>query len=334
MIEYLIFAFTLLLLFLLYSYKDKTEELNKRLTNLEKSVQQMVENSVVRTIQNSASIFESLFASALAKNTEAIKGAFATSLKELGIQEDMGKLREASNDLKNITSDLKSMFEIKSSRAKFGELQLENLLRDLFPVQRLKFQENIGSGIPDACVLVEENRFLCIDSKFPLENFRKFCEAEKAEDKDKLWKMFLNDLERHVESIRSKYVGKENTMDFAFMFIPSDAIYYRIISESPEIAVEASKAGVILTSPSILPAYLNLISAKIRAEEISKSAERIQRSIDELGRHLEDFEGNLETLFRHVTNASNNVPKVQKSFNNLRAFYSNLSSLRDLEERK
>ncbi|MEM4689998.1 MAG: DNA recombination protein RmuC, partial [Archaeoglobaceae archaeon] len=92
MIEYLIFAFTLLLLFLLYSYKDKTEELNKRLTNLEKSVQQMVENSVVRTIQNSASIFESLFASALAKNTEAIKGAFATSLKELGIQEDMGKL--------------------------------------------------------------------------------------------------------------------------------------------------------------------------------------------------------------------------------------------------
>ncbi|MEM2716838.1 MAG: DNA recombination protein RmuC [Archaeoglobaceae archaeon] len=334
MIEYLIFAFTLLLLFLLYSYKDKTEELNKRLTNLEKSVQQMVENSVVRTIQNSASIFESLFASALAKNTEAIKGAFATSLKELGIQEDMGKLREASNDLKNITSDLKSMFEIKSSRAKFGELQLENLLRDLFPVQRLKFQENIGSGIPDACVLVEENRFLCIDSKFPLENFRKFCEAEKAEDKDKLWKMFLNDLERHVESIRSKYVGKENTMDFAFMFIPSDAIYYRIISESPEIAVEASKAGVILTSPSILPAYLNLISAKIRAEEISKSAERIQRSIDELGRHLEDFEGNLETLLRHVTNASNNVPKVQKSFNNLRAFYSNLSSLRDLEERK
>ncbi|MEM1671811.1 MAG: DNA recombination protein RmuC [Archaeoglobaceae archaeon] len=334
MIEYLIFAFTLLLLFLLYSYKDKTEELNKRLTNLEKSVQQMVENSVVRTIQNSASIFESLFASALAKNTEAIKGAFATSLKELGIQEDMGKLREASNDLKNITSDLKSMFEIKSSRAKFGELQLENLLRDLFPVQRLKFQENIGSGIPDACVLVEENRFLCIDSKFPLENFRKFCEAEKAEDKDKLWKMFLNDLERHVESIRSKYVGKENTLDFAFMFIPSDAIYYRIISESPEIAVEASKAGVILTSPSILPAYLNLISAKIRAEEISKSVERIQKSMDELGRHLEDFEGNLETLLRHVTNASNNVPKVQKSFNNLRAFYSNLSSLRDLEERK
>ncbi|MEM4540718.1 MAG: DNA recombination protein RmuC [Archaeoglobaceae archaeon] len=334
MIEYLIFAFTLLMLFLLYSYKDKTEELNKRLTNLEKSVQQMVENSVVRTIQNSASIFESLFASALAKNTEAIKGAFATSLKELGIQEDMGKLREASNDLKNITSDLKSMFEIKSSRAKFGELQLENLLRDLFPVQRLKFQENIGPGIPDACVLVEENRFLCIDSKFPLENFRKFCEAEKAEDKDKLWKMFLNDLERHVESIRSKYVGKENTMDFAFMFIPSDAIYYRIISESPEIAVEASKAGVILTSPSILPAYLNIISAKIRAEEISKSAERIQKSMDELGRHLEDFEGNLETLLRHVTNASNNVPKVQKSFNNLRAFYSNLSSLRDLEERK
>ncbi|MEM3928556.1 MAG: DNA recombination protein RmuC [Archaeoglobaceae archaeon] len=334
MIEYLILAFTILLVFLLYGHKGKTEELNKRLTNLENSMQEMVENSVARTIQNSAGIFESLFASALAKNTETIKGAFATSLKELGIHEDLGKLKEASNDLKNITSDLKSMFEIKSSRAKFGELQLENLLRDIFPLQRLKFQENIGSGIPDACILVEENRFLCIDSKFPLDNFKKFCEAEKTEDKDRFWKMFINDLKRHVESIRSKYVGKENTMDFAFMFIPSDAIYYRIISESPEIAVEASKAGVILTSPSILPAYLNLISAKIRAEEISKSAERIQKSIDEFGKQLEDFEGNLETLLRHVTNASNNVPRVQKSFNNLRAFYSSLSNLKDLEERK
>lgn len=334
MIEYLFALFLILVLFALFSYKGRVEELNKKLSSLETNIQQMVENSFLRTIQGSTSIFENLFASTLSRNAEIIKGAFATSLKELGIQEDLGKLKEASNDLKSITSDLKSMFEVKSSRAKFGELQLESLLKDVFPPQRLRFRENIGNGIPDACVLVEENRFLCIDSKFPLENFKKFCESEKAEEKEKFWNMFINDVRKHVDAIRSKYVGRDNTMDFAFMFIPSDAIYFRIVSESPEIAVEASKLGVILTSPSILPAYLSLISAKIKAEEISRSAEEIRKKIDGLGVYLDGLGDKLDTLVKHINNASSNVPKVQQAFNSLKAFYSSLVSLRDPEGAK
>lgn len=212
MIEYLLALFLILVLVALFSYKGRVEELSKKLSSLETNLQQMVENSVLRTIQSSTGIFENLFASTLSRNAEIIKGAFATSLKELGIQEDLGKLKEASSDLKSVTSDLKSMFEVKSSRAKFGELQLENLLKDVFPPQRLKFRENIGNGIPDACVLVEENRFLCIDSKFPLENFKKFCESEKAEEKEKFWNMFINDVKKHVDAIKSKYVGKDNTI--------------------------------------------------------------------------------------------------------------------------
>ncbi|MEM0203816.1 MAG: DNA recombination protein RmuC [Archaeoglobaceae archaeon] len=331
MIEYILALFLILVLLLLFNYRSRVKELGEKLNSLETNLQQMVENSIMRTIQSSTGIFENLFASSLSRNTEIIKGAFATSLKELGIQEDLGKLKEASKDLKSITSDLKSMFEVKSSRAKFGELQLENLLKDIFPPQRLRFRENIGNGVPDACVLVEENRFLCIDSKFPLENFKKFCESERAEEKEKFWNMFLSDVRKHIEAIKSKYVGKDNTMDFTFMFIPSDAIYYKIVSESPEIAVEASKEGVILTSPSILPAFLSLISAKIRAEEISKSAEEIRKKIDELGHYLGGLEEKLDTLIRHINNASNNVPKVQQAFNSLKAFY---SSLRDLEGAK
>lgn len=334
MIEYFSALFLILALLLLLSYRSRVEELSKKLSSLETNLQLMVENSVARTIQSSASTFENLFASTLSKNTEIIKGAFATSLKELGIQEDLGKLKEASSDLKSITSDLKSMFEVKTSRARFGELQLETLLRDLFPSQRLKFRENIGNGVPDACVLVEENRFLCIDSKFPLENFKKFCESERAEDKEKFWKIFLSDLRRHIDDIRSKYVGKDNTMDFAFMFIPSDVIYHRIVSESPDIAVEASKLGVILTSPSILPAYLSLISARIRAEEISKSADEIRKKIDEFGNYLDGLGDKLDTLIKHINNAYNNVPKVQLAFNNLKSFYSSLNNLRGLEEMK
>ncbi|AGK61332.1 hypothetical protein Asulf_01341 [Archaeoglobus sulfaticallidus PM70-1] len=303
----------------LADFKVKIEELNQ-------SVPLWVEGAVAKTFQSSSSVFENIFSSAIARNADVIKGAFATSLKELGIQEDLGKLKEASSDLKGITSDLKSMFQVKQARAKFGELQLEMLLKDIFPSKRLNFQKNIGAGIPDACILVEEGRYLCIDSKFPLENFRKYSEAENAEEKSKYWNEFLRDVRKHIEEIKGKYVGKENTLDFAFMFVPSDVIFYHIVSESPEIAVEASKSGVILASPSVLPAYLNLVSARIKAEEISERAEEIQRKMDLMGGYIDELGSRLETLFRHINNAYNNVSRVQQSYTDLRGYYSTISN--------
>jgi DNA recombination protein RmuC len=160
-----------------------------------------------------------------------------------------------------------------------------------------------------------------------LENFKKYNEAENADEKERYWREFLKDVRRHAEAIRDKYVGKENTADFAFMFVPSDALFYQIVSEASDIAVEASKAGVILASPSVLPAYLNLVSARIRAEEISEKAEEIQRKMNTFGNYLEDLGSKLATLFKHVNNASSNVPKVQQSFDRLNAYYSSVRSL-------
>jgi len=335
MLEVILFLIAIILIFFLIlkqrSLEDKLLNFHAWAGDLSRNIPSMVENSVTKTFQSSATVFESLFSSAISKNTDVIKGAFATSLKELGIQEDLGKLKEASKDLKGITSDLKSMFQIKMERARFGELQLKTLLEDIFPRNRLLFQKNIGFGTPDACILIEDNRYLCIDSKFPLENFRKYNEAEDAGEKERYWKEFLKDVRRHAESIRNKYVGKENTAEFAFMFVPSDALFYQIVSEASDVAVEASKAGVILASPSVLPAYLNLVSARIRAEEISERAEEIQRKMNTFGNYLEDLGGKLDTLFRHINNASSNVPKVQQSFGSLKAYYSSVCRLESEE---
>jgi len=184
MIEVVLFAIAIvLILFLILKQRAVENQLlnfHARIDDFSKTIPSVVEGSVSKTFQNSATVFESLFSSAITKNTDVIKGAFATSLKELGIQEDLGKLKEASKDLKGITADLKSMFQIKMERARFGELQLKTLLEDIFPSKRLLFQRNIGHGIPDACILIEENRYLCIDSKFSLENFKRYSEAEEA----------------------------------------------------------------------------------------------------------------------------------------------------------
>ncbi|RLI81451.1 DNA recombination protein RmuC [Archaeoglobales archaeon] len=331
MLEVILFAVAIILILFLIlrqrAVENKLLNFHARIDDFSQSIPSMVEGSISKTFQSSAPVFESLFSSAITKNADLIKGAFATSLKELGIQEDLGKLKEASKDLKGISSDLKSMFQMKMERARFGELQLETLLEDIFPRNRLLFQRNIGVGTPDACILIEDGRYLCIDSKFPLENFRKYNEAEDSGEKEKYWKEFLKDVRRHAESIKDKYVGKENTAEFAFMFVPSDALFYQIVSEASDVAVEASKAGVILASPSVLPAYLNLVSARIRAEEISEKAEEIQRKMNTFGNYLEDLGGKLDTLFRHINNASSNVPKVQQSFGSLKAYYSSVCRL-------
>lgn len=175
--------FLLIALILIYRQRGEINALSRKLEELNGSIPLLVENSISKTFTEFSGVFESIFSSAISKNTDVIKGAFATSLKELGIQEDLGKLSEASSDLKAITSDLKTMFQVKHSRAKFGELQLESLLKDIFPTNRIMFQKNIGIGIPDACVLVEDGKYLCIDSKFPLENFRRYAEAENEDRK-------------------------------------------------------------------------------------------------------------------------------------------------------
>ncbi|WP_290726583.1 DNA recombination protein RmuC [Archaeoglobus sp.] len=327
--------FFVLLVVIYFIHRRQREEiavLKEKFNDVSQNIPAIVEGAVSKTFQSSGSVFESLFASALTKNSEVIKGAFATSLKELGIQEDLGKLSEASADLKAITSDLKSMFQVKQSRAKFGEMQLESLLKDIFPANRIMFQKNIGVGIPDACILVEDGKFLCIDSKFPLENFKRYSEAESEAEKKQHWNSFVRDLRKHVEDIRSKYVGKENTLDFALMFVPSDTIFYHIISEEPDLAVEASKAGVILSSPSVLPAYLSLISARIRVQEISRRAEEIQRKLGKMGQYIENLENDLETLFRHVGNASKKASDVRTSFSDLKSYFSSVCRFEEVEE--
>jgi DNA recombination protein RmuC len=184
----ILLALILILLYIVFRQRDAISYLRSRIDEINSSIPNWIDGAVAKSFQNSAAVFESVFSSAISKNTEVIKGAFATSLKELGIQEDLGKLSQASSELKNITSDLKTMFQIKHARAKFGELQLENLLRDIFPASRLVFQKNIGYGIPDACVMVEDSKYLCIDSKFPLENFRRYSEAESEEERSRYWK--------------------------------------------------------------------------------------------------------------------------------------------------
>ena len=156
---------------------------------------------------------------------EAVKGAVVTSWKELGIDEDIGVIKTRADDILHTSQGLQSLFEVTRGRAEYGEFQLEQILKDILPSRYVHIRERLPIGIPDAHVSTPQG-ILCIDSKFPLDNYRKMLDATDEEQRTKLSDVFCADVQGHVDAIRAKYVKpEEGTVPFAFGFIPSEAVF-------------------------------------------------------------------------------------------------------------
>ncbi|MHC1625287.1 MAG: DNA recombination protein RmuC [Methermicoccaceae archaeon] len=277
-------------------------------------------------LANISTIAENALISTLSKNPDILKGAFATSLQEMGMQENISRLTKTSEDIQtrserlgDMLQDLKLIFDVKQSRGVFGERLLENILKDMFPSQKLRFQSPIGSGEkPDASLYYEEGQYLCIDSKFPLENFRKAMQAEEEGQKERYWKNFLSDLRKHIEAVRSKYISQPDTVDFALLFVPSDAIFYEVANKSPDVIEQASRDGVIMCSPTILPMYLSLLSAKIKTDEISERAIEITHALSVLKKDVDKVFEQYNKAKKQQQNSHSNMVMLEESLTNLR----------------
>ena len=182
-------------------------------------------------------------------------------------------------------------------------------------------------SIVDAVVFVKD-KIIPIDSKFSLENYNRISETNDKAEKERLEKLFVNNLkDRIVET--SKYIQpKENTMDFAFMFIPHEAIYYDLlinkigaVSEDTENLIQraASKYKVIIVSPTSFLAYLQTVLQGLKAMQIEEGAKDIIKRVGELGTHLRSFEevhqklGNsLATTVNHFNKSNHEFRKIDK----------------------
>jgi len=182
--------------------------------------------------------------------------------------------------------------------------------------------------IVDAAVFVKD-KVIPIDSKFSLENYNRISETNDKQEKDRLEKIFLEDLKKRIVET-SKYIQpKENTMDFAFMFIPHEAIYYDLLvnkiggggNEDTDNLIQraASKYKVIIVSPTSFLAYLQTVLQGLKAMQIEESAKDIVKRVGELGTHLRTYEdlhqklGNaLSTTVNHFNKSNNEFKKIDK----------------------
>jgi len=262
---------------------------------------------------------------------EAIKGAVATCWKELGIDQDIGAIKQRADDIQNATQSLQTLFKVTRGRGEYGEFQLEQILKDLLPTQYVHIRERIPQTgkIPDAHITTPQGT-VCIDSKFPLDNYRKLVETTDETQKTTFATNFRNDVKGHIEKIKADYVKpEEGTTNFAFGFIPSEAVYQYLTECEPSLIAEAAAEGVLLVSPATLAINLNLLSVGLKATEISEKAQQIQKNLGKLSKSLEEVEDAWSILYTHIKNAYNKASDVNEKHSRLKVTFEQITEIEE-----
>lgn len=253
------------------------------------------------------------------------------------VSEKLAKLDETNKQVVNFSGQLQNLQDILQNpkqRGVLGEYFLEETLKNVLPPGAYEMQYKLGKDkegvadlIVDAVVFVKD-KIIPIDSKFSLENYQKLLDARDKEERENLEKAFRQDLKNRIDET-SKYIKPEmGTMDFAFMFIPSEAIYYDLlinkvgavkINTRDLIEYAFRDRKVIIVSPTSFLAYLQTVLQGLKAMKIEETAKEIQANVEKLGRHLNSYDeyfhklGNsLSTTVNHYNSAYKEFKKVDK----------------------
>jgi DNA recombination protein RmuC len=226
---------------------------------------------------------------------------------------------EAQKKIEGLASNVVSLQEIlgdKRSRGAFGEVQLEALVRNSLPPDAYAFQHTLRSGARADCVLIlpEPTGTVCIDSKFPLENYsRMFDDSLAGAERDAARRQFKADVKKHVDDIAAKYIISGETSDGAVMFLPAEAVFAEIHAYHPELVEHAQKKRVWLTSPTTLMAVLNTARAVIRDSETRRMAHVIKDELAKLAKDFARFDDRMKKLASHIEQANKDVSEVRIS---------------------
>ena len=226
---------------------------------------------------------------------------------------------EAQKKIESLATNVVSLQEIlgdKRSRGAFGEVQLEALVRNSLPPDAFAFQHTLKSGARVDCVLIlpEPTGSVCVDSKFPLENYRRmFDDSLQQAERDAARRQFKADVKKHVDDIAAKYIVTGETSDGAVMFLPAEAVFAEIHAYHPDLVEHAQKKRVWLTSPTTLMAVLNTARAVIRDSETRRMAHVIKDELSKLAKDFSRFDERMKKLATHIEQANKDVGEVRIS---------------------
>ena len=264
------------------------------------------------------------------KLAEGFKGTAETMAQ---VRERLQAIDTAQKNIEKLSTDvvsLRSVLEGNQSRGQYGEYQLSMVLHNVFGDTTGCYQEQYtmkkakdGDDVrADAVVFMPEpNKMICIDSKFPFQDYQRIFETDNAEEKERLTKEFGNAVKKHITVIKDKYIVEGKTAPEALMFIPNDGVFAFVHQNLEEVIEYARSKKVILTSPSTLPAILvtiNMVRIEVErsknADEINKHLQRLAKDFEMFGREWDKFSNALEQTGKRREELDHRVGRITGKF--------------------
>lgn len=241
------------------------------------------------------------------------------------INERMVRIDEAQkgiNELSNEVVSLQKILTDKKSRGTFGEIELYSLLEAAYGTNYDRYQKqyHLPNGyIADAVIFGGESLgIVCVDSKFPLENYRRIYDENATNvDKENARKAFKADVKKHIDDIRTKYIIPGVTADLAYMFIPAEAIFSEIYSNFEDLVDLSYESKVYLVSPTTLMAYITAIRSIYLGQTKDQKAKEIQELLSELSIEFDRFFDRTQTLYKDYQKLSNDFDQINVTSNKI-----------------
>jgi len=310
--------------------------LNQRFRELKSSSAVELMKADVTELSHSIMALQQNMGATLERSNTAMQTSVQKQLGESAklvadVTQRLAKLDETNRRVVDVADELKTLQNVLQNpkqRGVFGEFYLQSVLENVLSPAQFQMQYKFNDGeIVDAVIFLEKGQILSIDSKFSLENYNRMIEAKDKLERDRLLQKVKIDLKGRIDET-SKYIRpSENTMDFAFMFIPSESLYYDLLinnvgnggSSRNLIEYAFRDKRVIIVSPTSFMAYLQTVLQGLRSLQIEEQAKDIQVRVGKLGLHIGKFEeymqklgSSLGTTVNHFNTAHKELGKIDK----------------------
>lgn len=269
---------------------------------------------IIKMLQEGSKEDRKVLLDSLRKNTDSLNERLDNAARVIGaVQRNIGEMSEIGRGMKELQEFLKS----PKLRGNVGEQILKELLAQMLPKQSFHLQYTFRSGDKVDAAIKTSAGIVPVDSKFPMENFRKMISAKSDSEKASSEKQFAKDVKNHIDAISKKYIlTEEGTIDYALMYIPSEAVYYEVVN-NPGLFEYAGTKRVLPVSPTTFYAYLRAILMSFEGQKIEEEAKRILATLRAVQKDYTKVEDNLSTLQKHLNNAYNMMSNVLSSFTQL-----------------
>lgn len=258
------------------------------------------------------------------KTTQTLDKRLDQAAKVIGgVQKELGGMTEIGRQMKDFQEFLRS----PKLRGNIGEQILKDLLEQMIPKAHFRMQYTFKTGDRVDAIIKTKNGLVPIDSKFPMENYQKYLKEKNEVHKKEIIDKFFKDIKKHVDAIAKKYIlPSEGTVDFAVMYLPSEAVYYESINNI-DLYHYAGEKKVFFVSPNSFYYFLKIILQALESEKIEEKAKDILKSLRSIQNDSQRLGSDLGILGKHVNNAKNSMDTVQASYMRLGSKIENTGQL-------